>query len=1014
VSRIRGIGGRYRLCDLHVATPVVELDGALQRFCQKCSKWQPLAAFEGEARTCAAQLEAARRRRTVAARRRRAAAAAAAPVAVAPPAAAARRARAKPPAAPPAAAAGSSAAAAGPASASVDDAHALEAYDLEAWLSGEAGGLMDSLLDDQLSGADDEAAAAAAARAAFAAAVARGPIAPLSSCGDTSTVDAHAHAHGGSRGSLSHVSASVKLYDTAPHELPSSMLPDFGRWLSDYFRTDTDATSAAPPALCGVIQPGCTLLTVDALVPSSCAAARGAGGAGASGAGAGAAHALAACLLSGADAPFWRAQAFDVRVAGQTGGVAVQRGGALRALPDAARSAGADMAALPLLRPAALLSTRRGALRSDAPAATSGPLRVRLHGQLLRDLPDAIAGARLSLTLPPTHADGCLLLDIDAGADADADADADAHPPAGAAAPPRAALLCADAAIVAEVCTLDGRGADALLAATSESRDDVLYGLGAALRRGARRHVIAAAAAGAMRRGWAATAARLLAALLDAAEDSEADDDDPDVDADDIDIAPVPAAPPARRAPADAIAAAAPGDATLLHVAVASGRPRMVQLVLNAAAAAGALADADDADDAEAHAGGFAAAASALGTPLSRGAAGAALTPLHVAAMRLAAAPSGSAAARDAAAVASLLVHASGEAALAWFSDPAPAAAAAGATSAALAGATGAPLTARLCVHVRRVAAAMAAARARAAADPSSSSSVSLAAELRRLLRAPPPAPPPSRRAAAAAALRRPLTSLRSALGYDDPSERAAFEAHAAAASVKSMQAFLVLVLSYLVATKMARDAFLPYPRLSREYLLEHCVGGTRQLVLEDFRQTYYRETNAWLRAPTTAAMCALTLPVARIRALYVRRHTALLGTFWVIQFVVCQVYLERLVRSLYDLPTPLVWGCGGNLLQLKVTVLCALVPMRAAPLCALLIARAGLPFIAPYGRIWFLMGPCADGWLPAAPTNAALTLALCSLVVWNERRTLRSFREWRAGEAARTAARRSADKKLE
>ena len=251
--------------------------------------------------------------------------------------------------------------------------------------------------------------------------------------------------------------------------------------------------------------------------------------------------------------------------------------------------------------------------------------------------------------------------------------------------------------------------------------------------------------------------------------------------------------------------------------------------------------------------------------------------------------------------------------------------------------------------------------------------------------------------------LLQPLKSLRSSLGYDDSSERADFEAHAAAASITSMQAFLMLVLSYLYATTMARNAFLKHPPLSREYLLEHCIGGTRRLVLEDFRQTYYRETNAWLRGPTTAVMCALTLPIGRIRALYVRHHTVLLGVFWVIQFVVCQIYLEKLVQSLYDLPAPLVWGCGGNLLQLKVTVLCALVPMRAAPLCTLMILRSMLPFIAPHTGIWFVMGSCSNGWLPAAPTNAALTLLLCSLVVWNERRTLRSFR--------RSLARRSTDK---
>jgi hypothetical protein len=55
---------RYRLCQVHLRSEEVVLgDGVASRWCQTCSRWQPLAAFTGAKRSCAEQLSALRRRR---------------------------------------------------------------------------------------------------------------------------------------------------------------------------------------------------------------------------------------------------------------------------------------------------------------------------------------------------------------------------------------------------------------------------------------------------------------------------------------------------------------------------------------------------------------------------------------------------------------------------------------------------------------------------------------------------------------------------------------------------------------------------------------------------------------------------------------------------------------------------------------------------------------------------------------------------------------------------------------
>ena len=41
---------RLHVCDLHMHVPAMLVDGSLSRFCQQCSRFQPLADFEGTKR----------------------------------------------------------------------------------------------------------------------------------------------------------------------------------------------------------------------------------------------------------------------------------------------------------------------------------------------------------------------------------------------------------------------------------------------------------------------------------------------------------------------------------------------------------------------------------------------------------------------------------------------------------------------------------------------------------------------------------------------------------------------------------------------------------------------------------------------------------------------------------------------------------------------------------------------------------------------------------------------------
>jgi hypothetical protein len=44
---------RYRLCDSHAKANEVSMNGEINRWCQKCSRFQPLTAFSVRAGRCA-------------------------------------------------------------------------------------------------------------------------------------------------------------------------------------------------------------------------------------------------------------------------------------------------------------------------------------------------------------------------------------------------------------------------------------------------------------------------------------------------------------------------------------------------------------------------------------------------------------------------------------------------------------------------------------------------------------------------------------------------------------------------------------------------------------------------------------------------------------------------------------------------------------------------------------------------------------------------------------------------
>ena len=915
VTSARTASARYRVCELHLRTPAVELDGRIVRFCQKCSKvrapvthiasllasrvlirlcaflrvysrlrtlccpqFEPVSEFSGAYRSCRRQLEAVRRRR--ANERSGGGHAGAASASASPPPAAAE-----------------------PAAAVVVPAPAAGlTMDLERWLVGDVAGgaeATDAAMLGELS-----PTGAWLWRSTFVDAVAGGapgavPPPPALMPPSMPAWAPSAAAGGTDDVAPTRVTLSIKVDGAIPRDLPPTLTDDIGRWLAPHF--------GSPTVLSGSIQPGCMLLTVDAAVTCPLASAP---------ADAPGAVTLLACLLNGADSAFWAAQSLTIAT----------DGAAVRHQPGAAPREAVLLAREPLppLLPAAVLSTCAVKLRSRQPCEQAGVLRCHFGGQVIAAAATAAAGAPLRLRLPATHDDGVVLVDwAPSGEDA-------------CACEPRAVLLTRHADVAAEV---------AAAAAEDPRRDALLFALGVAMQPRVPRAIVAAAAAAALRRRMHATATRLLHALC------AADDDD--------------------ESPHDA------GIDSLLHAAARCGSARCAQLVLDAAAEVALSTDKES-------------TLALLGAPWYPAGSGGA-TPLHVAAAALAAAAAQDAA--EAAALAEALALHDGESLVAWFSAPA-------ASPGGIAPATPAALAARCEAGValnaqlaRRVRAAVARPEPRVAllAPPDRSIGERLVATRTAAVRAICAAVPPVR-------------WLRASLGYDDPVERAAFEAHAAASSFTGAQLQTLLLISYHVLTELRRGQ-LPPDRLSREHLLRYAVP---QLTDYDQMVVYYGESNAWLRLPSTALMSVLTLlPFRGPRAFFMRHINTLLTAFWLVHFLVSQIIKERHVRALYGLPAPLVWTCNGNAAQIFVTSVAMLAPLRARRMCVLLALRLVLPFIAPHVPIWFVMGDChVNGMrVAAAPANALVALFGMGLAVWNERRALRRFRAWRAGRLAARAA---------
>ena len=336
--------------------------------------------------------------------------------------------------------------------------------------------------------------------------------------------------------------AHLKLPAAAPPALPDAFSAQLqAAWLQGA------VAAGGLAALEAAVRPGCTLLHVDAMLLPGAPKPEGA---------VSVANALAADVEVG-----------DFFAGGAPGGGAtLATAGRRAAVGGAGREQGCAAAPrLPPLRPAALLATAGGALRFAAkprglPAAAV--LRARLAGRMLSapggtgEDPSAFAATALQLPPLPPGIEGALLVDAFASATAD-------FPLATA---PRAALVCADAAIVDEV-NAAAAAADAASDrnASSDALEALLPALGRALRPGAEAALLRGVACEAMRRGWAATSARLLASLAAAvAEEGEV---------------------------YGAAAVAAPaGVATELHVAALYGSAADVKALLRCGAAAGGAA----------------------------------------------------------------------------------------------------------------------------------------------------------------------------------------------------------------------------------------------------------------------------------------------------------------------------------------------------------------------------------------------------------------------------------------
>lgn len=381
---------RYRLCQLHLRSAEVQLAGVASRWCQTCSRFQPLAAFAGSKRSCAEQLlalSARRKARTAARRGQRRSAAAAAAAAAAPP--------------------------------------SLEEADLLDWLM--AG---DAAAAPPLAPPQGPAALFADLLNVLSPLVAAPPAEPAAEAPRA-------------------VSFTVKLPHATPAHLPPSLAPALAGWADE------------PLSLFALAQPGCTLLTVDALLHGDAApAARET-----------LAHALRGCgaAMQGADVAM---------VGDDLGAVRVPP------LAQGALHAGAG-------------ATLAVAFAAPVDAAA---MRCRAHGVALALTQAGACG--VTVALPPGFAHSLLLFDLAQSADEPL-----------RLARPRALLA-----------TRDGGIADELADAAAADDEGVTWLLGAALHGASGASdgapgLLAQAATTAARRGWLHTLAALLSALQELPRD---------------------------------------------------------------------------------------------------------------------------------------------------------------------------------------------------------------------------------------------------------------------------------------------------------------------------------------------------------------------------------------------------------------------------------------------------------------------------------------------------------------
>jgi hypothetical protein len=745
-----------------------------------------------------------------------------------------------------------------------------------------------------------------------------------------------------------------------------------------------------PLAMEGLISPGCTALHLEAVLDDVARAREGSAQREADRHNISDAHAgdiLAAMMAEqGPSGAFLRARGREVRVMDAAGRVATACGGVIAAAVAARQrravgGGGAAAAAaarqqqqeqLPPVSPLALLSTAAAPLRllrcagqAHAAALDGCTLRATLHGQHVRFLgrvppaqSDACAQEACG-TFPATGAEGVARIYAARGSGSDSSGNGNSNDdeqllPLS----PAVVLLCRDAAIVEEVGATEALMLEAERTDSSSSSDmrarvqSALLALGHALRPGCAPTLAARAADAALSLGWRAAAARVLAAH-------------------------------AHYAAPELLL---PHGVTLLHIAAQTGDAWAVRAVL--------------------HAGGE---ECVYGAPHSRCRTAAAATPLHVAAT----------AADAGAAVATALTEHNAGAVVAWCT----ARCGRGRTPSDVARACGAPppllaLDAALCARVLEARRVLAATRdvlcARSGACSTREQAALLAEDAFRaaLLRS-----ATHDALALADALLLSLVDHGSGSGSDaaaavdaapacrapqpaaaasDAADFPAFLAAQAASSVHSVLCFCLLVIAYSVTAHIKRRSFAHLGPLPHAELLSKEV-----LSVEEMFRTMFL-THSWAVQPLTFALMALILcPSRRARAFYIRYNTPLLAAYWAAHFLLNMVYLELSFRVGRGIPPSVMrWPSWNNFVGVLLTGVSATLPMRAAPLCALLCARAALTLAGPRCGCWPVGEPFdgPGGWATQGRVNAALTAVAVAAVVRAERR---AFAAWRAARRA-------------